>query len=151
ESAWMKVARRRQIDIADQYQTMHEPLVACMRRYWNICGWFNGLLPLWWNGFFTDPEGARLVSRLFAEPDRGSQSAWELFSEVGRRLGPELSTTDFELTSDLDEILNLRFDCPLSEVPTQLSRMFVKRMRLRLALVKMGGWDLLRANARPLA
>jgi hypothetical protein len=138
----MKVARRRQLDIADQYASMHDPLQACMRRYWNICGWFNGLLPLWWNGFFTDPAGARLVARLFADPDTASESAWRLFGEVSRRLGP-LEPAAFDRTSDLDEILNLRFDCPLEEVPAQLSGMFRKRAQLRLALVRMGGWDLL--------
>lgn len=142
ESVWMKVARRRQLDIADQYESMHDPLQACMRRYWNICGWFNGLLPLWWNGFFTDPAGARLVARFFADPDTASESAWRLFGEVSRRLGP-LEPAVFNETSDLDEILNLRFDCPLEELPAQLSGMFLKRVRLRLALVRMGGWDLL--------
>jgi hypothetical protein len=143
ESVWMKVARRRQLDIENQYETMHDPLQACMRRYWNICGWFNGLLPLWWNGFFTDPAGARLVARLFADPDKASESAWALFGEVSRRLGSALEPAAFNQTSDLDEVLNLRFDCPLEDVPAQLSGMFVKRARLRLALVRMGGWDLL--------
>lgn len=151
ESAWMKVARRRQLDIADQYASMHDPLQACMRRYWNICGWFNGLLPLWWNGFFTDPAGARLLSRLFADPDTGSESAWALFDAVSRRLGPGLDQEVFDATSDLDAILNLRFDCPLDEVPAQLSRMFTKRARLRLSLVRLGGWGLLPGQLRFLA
>lgn len=151
ESLWMKVARRRQLDIADQYDSMHDPLQACMRRYWNICGWFNGLLPLWWNGFFSDPAGARLVVRLFADPDVGSESAWELFEEVSRAVGPGIEQGHLDRTSDLDEILNLRFDCPLAEVPAQLSEMFRKRAQLRLSLVRLGGWHLLRPQLRSLA
>src|SRR4029077_8310902 len=34
ESVWMKVARRRQLDIANQYETMHDPPQPCMRRDW---------------------------------------------------------------------------------------------------------------------
>jgi flavin-dependent dehydrogenase len=151
EAVWMKVARRRQLDIADQYATMHDPLQACMRRYWNICGWFNGLLPLWWNGFFSSPEGARLISRVFVEPDVPSVSAWALFGEVSRALGPGLDQTVFDRTADLDDILNLRFDCPLAELPGQLSRMFIKRAALRLSLVRLGGWRLLPGQARFLA
>ena len=150
ESLWMKVARRRQLDIADQYESMHDPLQACMRRYWNICGWFNALLPLWWNGFFSDPAGARLVARLFADPDSSSDTAWALFREVSRALGPELDQATFNRSSDLDEILDLRFDCPLTELPLHVSGMFTKRVRLRLALVRLGGWGLLPRQLRPL-
>jgi flavin-dependent dehydrogenase len=151
ESVWMKVARRRQLDIADQYDTMHDPFQACMRRYWNICGWFNGLLPLWWNGFFTDPAGARLVARLFADPDMPSETAWRLFGAVSRALGPDLDQQVFDRSADLDEILNLRFDCPLDELPAHVARMFAKRARLRLSLVRLGGWHLLPPQLRPLA
>ncbi|MEZ4453141.1 MAG: tryptophan 7-halogenase [Nannocystaceae bacterium] len=151
EGAWMKVARRRQVDITDQYETMHDPFQACMRRYWNICGWFNGLLPLWWNGFFSEPAGARLIGRLFAEPDEPSRSAWSLFGAVSRALGPGLDQAVFDRTSDLDVILNHRFDCPLGQVPIHLSRMFRKRARLRLSLVRLGGLGLLPGQLRPLA
>jgi flavin-dependent dehydrogenase len=151
QSVWMKIARRRQLDIADQYLTMHDPFQACMRRYWNICGWFNGLLPLWWNGFLNDPEGARLVGGLFADPDLPSESAWNLFERVSRVLGPELDQAVFDRTADLDEILNLRFDCAIEELPAQVSRMFAKRARLRFGLVRLGGWQLLPAQLRPLA
>lgn len=151
ESVWMKVARRRQLDIADQYATMHDPFQACMRRYWNICGWFNGLLPLWWNGFFTSPEGARLIARVFVDPDLPSESAWALFGEVSRALGPDLDQSVFDRTADLDQILNLRFDCPLAALPGQLSGMFLKRAGLRLSLVRLGGWRLLPGQARFLA
>ncbi len=148
ESAWTKVARKRQLDIAHQYATMHDPLQACMRRYWNVCGWFNAFLPLWWNGFFTDPDGARLVSRLFADTDTSSESAWALFGAVSRAVGPAPEAALFDRTSDLDEILNLRFDRPLDQVPTQVSDMFLKRSRLRLSLVRIGGWGLLPGQLR---
>lgn len=151
EAVWMKVARRRQLDIADQYATMHDPFQACMRRYWNIYGWFNGLLLLWWNGFFSSPEGARLVAGVFADPDVPSESAWALFGEVSRALGPDLDQSVFDRTADLDEILNLRFDCPLAELPGQLSRMFIKRAPLRLSLVRLAGWRPLARQARFLA
>lgn len=150
EAVWMKVARRRQLDIADQYASMHDPLQACMRRYWNICGWFNGLLPLWWNGFLSDPEGARLVARLFVDPDTSSESAWRLFDEVSRARGP-VDQGDFDRCSDLDEILNLRFDCPLERMPEQVAQMFLKRARLRMELVRLGGWQLLPGQLRPFA
>jgi hypothetical protein len=83
------------------------------------------------------------VARLLADPDKASESAWALFGKVSRRLGQALEPETFDQTSDLDEILNLRFDCSLDDVPAQLSGMFVKRARLRLALLRMGGWDLL--------
>jgi flavin-dependent dehydrogenase len=143
ERVWMKIARRRQLDIANQYETMHDPLQAAMRRYWNVCGWFNAVLPLWWNGFLSDPAGARLVARLMVEPDTSSASAWALFGEVSKRLGPAIEPATFDQTSDLDEILNLRFDCPLDDVPAHVSGMFVKRALLRLSLARMGGLDLL--------
>jgi flavin-dependent dehydrogenase len=146
ESAWMKVARRMQGDITHQYASMHDPLQAAMRRYWNVCGWFNAVLPLWFNGFLSDPAGARLVAGFVRDPDTGSESAWSLFGEVAKRLGPALEPEVFDRTSDLDEILDHRFDCPLDDVPAHLAGMLVKRARLRLSLARMGGSDIVRAQ-----
>ncbi|MCB9570292.1 MAG: tryptophan 7-halogenase, partial [Myxococcales bacterium] len=108
EEVWTKIARRRQMDIADQYRSMDDPFQACMRRYWNICGWFNAVLPLWWNGFLSDPEGARLVSRIIAEPDPSSESAWRLFAATSSALGRDLDPRVFERAGDLDEMVNPR-------------------------------------------
>ena len=150
EEVWMKVARRRQMDIADQYRSMDDPFQACMRRYWNICGWFNAVLPLWWNGFLSDPEGARLVSRLFAEPDIGSEAAWRLFAATSAALGPGLDPRIFERAGDLDEMVNPRFDCALDDLPRHVAAMFRKRADLRLALIRLGGWGLAAGQVRPL-
>lgn len=150
EDVWMKIARRRQMDIADQYRSMDDPFQACMRRYWNICGWFNGVLPLWWNGFLSDPDGARLVSRLFAEPDLASESAWRLFAATSTALGDDLDPRVFERAGDLDEMVNPRFDCALEDLPRHVAAMFRKRARLRLALIRIGGWGLAAGQVRPL-
>jgi flavin-dependent dehydrogenase len=142
EDVWMRLGRRNQDDISDQYATMHDPLQACMRRYWNVCGWFNGVLPLWWNGFLTDPVGARLIAPLLSEPDPDSRAAWALFAESSRRVGEDPRAELFDRTADLDVVLNLRFDCSRADLAAHISRMFVERAHIRWSLARMGGWGL---------
>ena len=60
---------------------------------------------------------ARLVARLFADPDTSSETAWRLFGEASRACGAEIDQSVFDRCADLDEVLNLRFDCAVGEVP----------------------------------
>src|SRR5262245_35727037 len=128
---------REQGYISDYYEVMHDPFQACMRRYWNVCGWFNAFLPLWWNGFFTIPLAARLLTRFLQEHDPATEAARRLFAHVAQALGSEPTPADFVRVPDLDWMINLRFDCLKEEVPQHLARMFWKRTRMRLALLRM--------------
>jgi flavin-dependent dehydrogenase len=151
ESIWKKVALRRQLDISDQYSTMHDPLQACMRRYWNVCGWFNSVLPLWWNGFLTDPEGAKLIDSLFSENDPSTRSAWKLFAEVSAAVGPHYTQAMFDRTADIDTVLDIRFDCALDDLPNHIARMFVQRANIRQSLARMVGPRMVREQLPHLA
>jgi flavin-dependent dehydrogenase len=137
ETLWRRFMAREQGDISDYYEVMHDPFQACMRRYWNVCGWFNAFLPLWWNGFFTVPPAARLLTRFFHEHDTATELARRLFAHVAQALGPEPTPADFAGVPELDWMINLRFDCPKTEISQHLARMFWKRMRLRLALLRL--------------
>ena len=137
DTAWRRFMAREQGDISRYYEVMHDPFEACMRRYWNVGGWFNAFLPLWWNGFFTVPLAARLFTRFFQEHDPATESAWKLFAHVAETLGPALTPADFDRVPDLDWMINLRFDCPKEEVPRHLARAFWKRVRMRMALLRM--------------
>ncbi len=81
ERMWMAIANRRQEDITNQYETMHVPFTACMRRYWNITVWFNGVLPLWWNGMLSDLEVARKFAPVFEQ----GKPAWNAVRGSSRR------------------------------------------------------------------
>lgn len=149
QELWKTVAALRQADITDQYKTMGNPFQACMRRYWNLCGWFNGILPLWWNGYLADPEAARLLRRFFASGTAPSHAAWELFGEVAQALG-EVDQADFDRTVDFDWIINRRFDCSPEELPRQLGRLMWKRVRLRWNLLGLTRYRQLPGQLRPL-
>lgn len=136
---WQQITDQRQRDITNQYETMHDPFQACMRRYWNICGWFNAILPLWFNGFFNKPDAARLLNRLIPAGDPAIQAAWTLFGQVSRKLG-EVTQADFDRTVDFDWLINHRFDCDPKDVPRHLSRMLWKRCRLRWNMVRLSGY-----------
>ena len=137
DTVWRRFMAREQGDISRYYEVMHDPFQACMRRYWNVGGWFNAFLPLWWNGFFSVPLAARLLTRFFQEHDPAVESAWRLFTHVAEALGPEPTPADFARVPDLDWMIDLRFDCPKEEVPQHLARAFWKRVRMRLALLRM--------------
>jgi flavin-dependent dehydrogenase len=137
DTAWRRFMARLQADIGRYYEVMRDPFQACMRRYFNVCGWFNAFLPVWWNGFFSVPAAARLLTRLFQEQDPTAESAWRLFAHVAKALGPEPTPADFARVPDVDWMINLRFDCPKQEVPKHLARTFWKRVRMRLALLRM--------------
>jgi len=137
DTVWRRFMLREQGDISDYYEVMHDPFQACMRRYLNVCGWFNAFLPLWWNGFFTVPLAARLLTRFLQEHDPAIESAWRLCAHVAEALGPEPTPADFARVPELDWMINLRFDCLKEEVPQHLARTFWKRMRMRLALLRM--------------
>lgn len=149
QELWKTVANLRQADITDQYATMGDPFQACMRRYWNLCGWFNGLLPLWWNGYLADPEAAPLLQRFFDAGTAPSRAAWQLFGAVARDLGP-VDQAQFDRTVDFDWLINRRFDCTPAELPHQLGRLLWKRARLRWSLLGMTGYRHLRSQLRPL-
>jgi flavin-dependent dehydrogenase len=137
DTVWRRFMAREQGDISRYYEVMHDPFQACMRRYWNVGGWFNLFLPLWWNGFFSVPAAARLLSRFLTEHDPAAESACTLFAQVARALGPAPDPKDFARVPDLDWMVNLRFDCPKHEVPRHLARACWKRVRMRLALLRM--------------
>jgi flavin-dependent dehydrogenase len=137
DTIWRRFMAREQGDISRYYEVTHDPFQSCMRRYWNVCGWFNSFLPLWWNGFFSVPEAARLLARFFPEHDPTAGSAWRLFEQVSRKRGPEVSQADFDSVPSLDWMINLRFDCGPQEIPLHVARTFCKRLRLRLALLRM--------------
>jgi hypothetical protein len=139
QGLWNLVADLRQQDISDQYATMNDPFQACMRRYWNLCGWFNGVLPLWYCGYFCDPAAARVLRRFFAAGIPRSRSAWRLFSRTARALGP-VEQAHFDRVLDFDWLINRAFDRPASEVGRELGGLLYKRARLRLNLVRLGGW-----------
>jgi len=137
DMVWRRFMARQQGDIGRYYEVMHDPFQACMRRYWNVGGWFNTFLPLWWNGFFSSPAAARLLSRFLQEEDPAAESAWKLFAQASEALGPALGAADFERVPDLDWMLNLRFDWRKEDVPRHLARAIWKRVRLRLALLRV--------------
>lgn len=149
QELWKTVAGIRQADITDQYKTMGDPFQACMRRYWNLCGWFNGLLPLWWNGYLADPAAARVLRRFFDSGTGPSRAAWQLFGEVAQDLG-EVDQATFDRTVDFDWLINRRFDCSPDELPHQLGHMLWKRARLRWNLLGMTRYRHLRTQLRPL-
>jgi flavin-dependent dehydrogenase len=137
DTVWRRFMARQQDDISRYYEVMGDPFQACMRRYWNVCGWFNAFLPLWWNGFFTIPRAARLLARVLQDKDPNAESAWRLFAHAAEALGPEPAPADFGRVPELDWMVNLRFDCPKDEVPKHLARAFWKRIRMRLALLRI--------------
>lgn len=155
DTVWRRFMAREQRDISRYYEVMRDPFEACMRRYLNVCGWFNAFLPLWWNGFFSVPAAARLLTRFFREHDPTVESAWRLFARVAKALGPAPAAADFAHVPGLDWMINLRFDCPREDVPRHLARTFWKRVRLRLALLRMEKYrhvfDQLPALAREMA
>jgi flavin-dependent dehydrogenase len=146
---WMLIANLRQADVTDQYRSMNDPLQACMRRYWNICAWFNGLLPLWYGGYLIDPAAALLLRRFFESSIGPSHAAWRLFEQVARELG-EVEQADFDRTVDLDWVINRRFDCAPVEVGRHLSLMMWKRARIRINLLRMAGVRHVPGQLRPL-
>jgi hypothetical protein len=137
DTVWRRFMAREQGDITRYYEAMRDPFQACMRRYWNVCGWFNTFLPLWWNGFFTTPAAARLLTRFLKDHDPAAESAWKLFAQVAAALGGEPSPEDFACVPTIDWMINLRFDCPKEDIPRHLGRAFWKRARMRLALLRM--------------
>lgn len=149
QELWKTVAGLRQADITDQYKTMGDPFQACMRRYWNLCGWFNGILPLWWNGYLSDPDAARVLRRFFESGTAPSRAAWQLFGEVAQRLGA-VDQAAFDRTVDFDWLINRRFDCSPEELPHQLGRLLWKRARLRWNLLGLSRYRQLPAQLRPL-
>lgn len=150
EGLWTAIAEVRQTDIADQYETMSDPFQACMRRYWNLSGWFNGVLPLWYAGYFNDPEAATILRRMLAKGRPATHAAWRLFAATARTLG-EVEQADFDRTTDFDWMINRAFDRPVSEVGAQVGAMLQKRAHLRLNLIRLGGWRELPSQARYLA
>lgn len=137
DTAWRRFMVRLQDDISHYYEAAHDPFQSCLRRFWNVGGWFNAFLPLWWNGFFTSPAAARLLLRFFQEHDPTAESAWKLFAQVAHSLGNAPDPADFYRVPGVDEMINLRFDCSRDDVPRHLARAFAKRMRMRLALLRM--------------
>ena len=130
---------RAQREVTEQYEIMHEPFQACMRRYFNVTGWFNGVLPLWWNGFLTTPEGARLLLGLFRDRDPDAESLWTLAAEAAAAIGPPYDQQGFDLGPDLDRVLALRFDCAREDVMKVVAGMFARRRYIRRRLLAMNG------------
>jgi flavin-dependent dehydrogenase len=139
EAAGLWIMERAQREVTQQYEVMHDPFQACMRRYLNVTGWFNAFLPLWWNGFFTTPEGARLLLRLLRDRDEDAESLWVLAAEASQAIGPRYTQEGFDRGPDLDKLLNLRFDCSREDVITVAAGMFARRRDMRWALLAMNG------------
>jgi len=133
------IMERAQREVTEQYEIMHDPFQACMRRYLNVTGWFNGFLPMWWNGFFTTPEAARLFMKFFQERDAGLESLWVLAAEASAAIGPHYTQKGFDRGPDLDALLNLRFDCAREDVMEVATRMFSRRRDIRWKLLAMNG------------
>jgi flavin-dependent dehydrogenase len=147
DAVWRAIADARQRDITDQYATMHDPFQAAMRRYWNLCGWFNAVLPLWFNGYLLQPASAAWLARWIGGSTGANESAWRLFGKVSAALGAVDQAT-FDRTVDFDRLLNPAFDCPPEEAPLHLGRMLRKRAAMRWNLIRMGGWSLLPGQLR---
>jgi len=143
------VMERAQREVTEQYEIMHDPFQASMRRCLNVTGWFNGFLPMWWNGFFTTPEAARLFIRFFRDRDEEAESLWTLAGEASAAIGPRYDQKGFDRGPDLDMLLNLRFDCARKDVMEVVTRTFKRRRDMRLNLLAMTGYrNLLREAPR---
>lgn len=139
-SLWCQITARRQVDITDQYATMHDPFSAHLRRYWNLNGWWNAILPLWWCGFLTNPQGARSLMGLLQSGEKSERTAWDLFKDASKQIGV-VEPQDFEQTFDFDRIINRRFDRSIDSISEQLSRYFLWRLKMRFHLMKRLGWQ----------
>jgi flavin-dependent dehydrogenase len=139
DSAARWVMERAQREVTEQYPIMHDPFQACIRRYLNVTQWFNAFLPLWWNGFFTTPEGARMLLRLFKDRDEDAESLWRLAAEASEAMGPRYRQADFDRGPDIDALLNLRFDCARRDVMSVVGRAFARRREVRWNLLAMNG------------
>lgn len=147
-----RVMERAQREVTEQYEIMHDPFQACMRRYLNVTGWFNGFLPMWWNGFFTTPEAARLLMKFFGDRDEEVESLWVLAAEAGAAIGPPYTQEGFDRGPDLDALINLRFDCAQEDLMKVVTRMFTRRREMRRILLAMNGnKKLLRETPRLIA
>jgi hypothetical protein len=139
DAAGRWIMERAQREVTEQYEIMHDPFQACMRRYLNVTGWFNAFLPLWWNGFFTTPEGAHLLLRLFRDRDEDAESLWVLAAEASAAIGPPFTQEGFDRGPDLDALLNKRFDCRREDVMKVVARLFDRRREIRWKLLAMNG------------
>jgi flavin-dependent dehydrogenase len=139
DAAGRWIMERSQREVAEQYEIMHDPFQACMRRYLNVTGWFSGFLPLWWNGFFTTPEGARLLLRLFRDRDEDAESLRVLAAEASAAIGPPYTQQGFDRGPDLDALINLRFDCAREDMMKAVTGMFARRRDIRWKLLAMNG------------
>jgi flavin-dependent dehydrogenase len=148
-SLWYQITARRQVDITDQYATMHDPFAAHLRRYWNLNGWWNAILPLWWCGFLTHPQGAHGLIDLLQGGEKSERAAWDLFRDASKQIGA-IEPRDFEQTFDFDQIINRRFDRSIESIPQQLSRYFLWRLKIRFHLMKRLGWQQQLHQAQPL-
>ena len=148
-SLWCQITARRQVDITDQYATMHDPFSAHLRRYWNLNGWWNAILPLWWCGFLTHPQGARSLIGLLQGGEKNERAAWDLFRDVSKQIGVA-EPQDFDRTFDFDQIINRRFDRSIDSISQQLSRYFLWRLKIRFHLMKRLGWQQQLLQVRPL-
>jgi flavin-dependent dehydrogenase len=132
QRVWAMVADRRQRDIAHQYATMGDPWTAHLRRYWNLNQWFNGVLPLWCNGWLTDPRGARwLLSR--SRDDRDDHDAF--FALLGASRRDDLALEHLDASFDFDRLLHRAFD--ERGALRQFSRAFRLRALLRLRMLAL--------------
>ncbi len=149
ETAGLWVMERAQREVTEQYTVMHDPFQACMRRYLNVTQWFNAFLPLWWTGFFTSPEGARMLLSLFRDRDEDAESLWVLAAEASAAIGPKYRQEGFDRGPDLDALLNQRFDCAREDIMEVVGRSFARRREIRRTLLRMNGYrNLLREIPR---
>ena len=138
EALWCFIAERRQRDIASQYATMGDPWCAHLRRYWNLNQWFNGVLPLWFNGFLTHPDAARLLLRLARDDRPDHEAFFDLLAAAGQRHG-ETEHDHLDDSFDFDRLLDRRFDCPRDEALRHMARMFRVRALLRIRMLWLAG------------
>jgi len=139
DAAGRWIMERAQREVTEQYLIMHDPFQACMRRYLNVTQWFNLFLPMWWNGFFNTPEAARVLLSVVKDRDEDAESLWGLAGEASASIRP-WTQAGFDRGPDIDELLNLRFDCTREQVMEVASRVFARRREFRWKLVRLTGY-----------
>ncbi len=139
ESLWLSFAKQRGKEVGQQYEVMHDPFQASMRRYWDTHTYFEVVLPSWWSGLFCDPKAARVLRRLFGLNTIATAASKLLFSQVSQRLGKNISQSDFNRTTDLMDLVNPEFDCASDLIPGKFADLFKKRVRFREDLMRMAG------------
>ena len=131
DRAFLKLSGGLEDEISRQYEGLGDPYQAHLFRYWAVIKFFNGLLPLWYNGFLRERSAVALLlklleSRWSAVLDR---CAMKLFRQASAAIGTP-TQAHIDRTMDYDELLNHDFDCDKSELGHNLKRGVLLQSRL---------------------